>query len=234
MQAYALLDDAEQAERSPPSASAPTTLVSFLTPIAKACLTEWSIENTYNALQCFGGHGYIHEHGMEQLRARRPHHHAVRRHHRHPGAGPDRPQDRVHAGRRAEAVHRRDAKRSRSSTKATPRWPSSSRRCAPKCGEWGKLTIETLTRAAANPEELGAASTDYLFYSGYVVLAYWWARSVAAANASDRPQAFKDAKRDTARFYFARILPRTLAHKAAIEAGAGTLMAMPDEGFGAH
>ena len=60
------------------------------------------------------------------------------------------------------------------------------------------------------------------------------ARSVAAANASDRPQAFKDAKRDTARFYFGRILPRTLAHKAAIEAGAGTLMAMPDEGFGAY
>ncbi len=29
--------------------------------------TEWGIENTYNALQCFGGHGYIHEHGMEQL-----------------------------------------------------------------------------------------------------------------------------------------------------------------------
>ena len=37
-------------------------------------------------------------------------------------------------------------------------------------------------------QELGAASTDYMFYSGYVVLAYWWARSVAAANAS-RPTA---------------------------------------------
>jgi hypothetical protein len=50
--------------------------------------------------------------------------------------------------------------------------------------EWGKLTIDVLQRAASNPEELGAASTDYLFYSGYVVLAYWWARSVAAADAS--------------------------------------------------
>ena len=102
-----------------------------------------------------------------------------------------------------------------------------------KCGEWGKLTLDVLQRAAGNPEELGAASTDYLFYSGYVVLAYWWARSVAAADASDRPQAFKDAKRETARFYFARILPRTLAHKAAIESGAASLMSMPDAGFGA-
>src|SRR3546814_4300904 len=31
------------------------------------CLTEWSIESTYNALQCFGGHGYVREWGMEQL-----------------------------------------------------------------------------------------------------------------------------------------------------------------------
>jgi hypothetical protein len=73
--------------------------------------------------------------------------------------------------------------------------------------------------------ETGAAAYDYLFYSGYVALAYWWARSVAAADASERPQAFKDAKRETARFYFARLLPRTLAHKAAIESGAAPLMA---------
>ena len=67
-----------------------------------------------------------------------------------------------------------------------------------------------------------------------MVLAYWWARSVAAANVSGRPQAFKDAKRDTARFYFARLLPRTLAHKAAIESGAAPLMSMPADAFGAE
>ena len=100
-----------------------------------------------------------------------------------------------------------------------------------KCGEWGKLTLDVLQRAAGNPEELGAASTDYLFYSGYVVLAYWWARSVAAADASERPQAFKDAKRETARFYFARLLPRTLAHKAAIESGVANLMALDEAAF---
>ena len=42
-------------------------LLGFLTPIVKACLTEWGVECTYHALQCFGGHGYIHEHGMEQF-----------------------------------------------------------------------------------------------------------------------------------------------------------------------
>ena len=103
-----------------------------------------------------------------------------------------------------------------------------------KSAEWQQLTIDIGRRAMANADEIGAAAYDYLFYSGYAALAYWWARSVAAADASERPQAFKDAKRETARFYFARILPRTLAHKAAIESGAGSLMAMPVDAFGAE
>jgi hypothetical protein len=53
-----------------------------------------------------------------------------------------------------------------------------------------------------------------------------WARSVAAANASSQSEAFKQAKRDTAAFYFARMLPRCLTHKAAIEAGVATLPAI--------
>jgi hypothetical protein len=64
------------------------------------------------------------------------------------------------------------------------------------------------------------------------VLAYFWARSVAAADASAQSADFKQAKRSTARFYFARILPRTLTHAAILRASADTLMAMPDSQFG--
>jgi hypothetical protein len=85
----------------------------------------------------------------------------------------------------------------------------------------------------ANPEEVGAASYDYLMYSGYVALAYWWARSAAAAHASSQSQAFKQAKLETARFYFARILPRTLTHAAAIGAAASTLTALDEAAFDA-
>jgi hypothetical protein len=92
-----------------------------------------------------------------------------------------------------------------------------------RAAEWQALTLDVARRAGSDPEEAGAAAYDYLMYSGYVVLAYWWARAVAAADASAQPAAFKAAKRDTARFYFARLLPRTLAHKAAIEAGAGAI-----------
>src|SRR5690606_5869836 len=102
-----------------------------------------------------------------------------------------------------------------------------------KAAEWQAVSEAIARRAAADPEEVGAASFDYLMYSGYVALAYWWARSVAAAEASSHSRSFKDAKRDTARFYFARLLPRTLAHKGAIESGAAPLMAPGEDSFGA-
>ena len=98
--------------------------------------------------------------------------------------------------------------------------------------EWQQLTLQVGQRAVSNPEEIGAAAYDYLFYSGYASLAYWWARSVAAARASTQSEAFKMAKLETARFYFARILPRTRMHAAAIASGAGPLMAMDADRFG--
>ncbi|WP_240126311.1 acyl-CoA dehydrogenase C-terminal domain-containing protein [Thermomonas alba] len=230
LHAYSLLDVAEKATDAGERERA-ETLVSWLTPISKACLTEWAIENTYNALQCFGGHGYIHEHGMEQY-AR-----DARITTLYEGTTGIQSLDLI--GRKTAATQGAGLKLFLAEVEAFAKQHEGDAALAEfiaplraKCEEWASLTRNVLQRAATNPEELGAASTDYLLYSGYVVLAYWWARSVAAANASQRPQPFKDAKRDTARFYFARVLPRTLAHKAAIDAGAGPLMALPDTGFG--
>ena len=230
LHAYSQLDIAARAD-DPAARQAAETLVGFLTPIAKACLTEWSIENTYNAMQCFGGHGYIAEHGMEQL-AR-----DARITTLYEGTTGIQSLDLI--GRKTAATGGAGLKLFLAEVDAFATAnadnPAATEFIAPlraKCGEWATLTEGVLQRAAANPEELGAASTDYLFYSGYVVLAYWWARSVVAAAASARPQGFKDAKRDTARFYFARMLPRTLAHKSAIESGAATLMALDEAGFG--
>ena len=230
LHAYSLLDaaaheaDAGDRERA-------DTLVSFLTPISKACQTEWSIENTYNALQCFGGHGYIAEYGMEQY-AR-----DARITTLYEGTTGIQALDLI--GRKTAATQGAGLKLFLGMVEQFAQQHESDATLAEfigplraKAAEWSELTTGILQRGAANPEELGAASHDYLFYSAYVVLAYWWARSVFAAEASSRPQAFKDAKRETARFYFARMLPRTLAHKAAIEAGAASLMALPAEAFG--
>lgn len=205
-------------------------LLGFLTPITKACLTEWGVECTYHALQCFGGHGYIAEHGMEQL-ARDARITTLyegttgiqaldlmgRKTMQLQGAGL-----RVFLGM-VEAfckAHEND--------EGLREFVEPLRAGA---GEWQALTLAIGKRAMADADEIGAAAYDYLFYSGYMALAYWWARSVAAADASSQPQAFKDAKRETARFYFTRILPRTLVHKTAIESGAAPLMAMDANHF---
>jgi len=228
--AYTQLDAAQSAGDAQVRADA-ETLVSFLTPIVKACLTEWSIECTYNAQQCFGGHGYIAEHGMEQL-AR-----DARITTLYEGTTGIQALDLI--GRKTALSQGAGLKLFLAEIQAfiaangdNPAVAEFLPVLGARANEWGTLTRSVLQRAAANPEELGAASWDYLFYSGYVALAYWWARAVAAAQASAHPDAFKQAKLETARFYYARILPRTLAHAASMESGAAPLMAMDAARFG--
>lgn len=84
-------------------------------------------------------------------------------------------------------------------------------------------------------EEVGAASVDYVMYSGYACLAYFWAdmARVAAEKlaAGTDEEGFYKAKLQTARFYFERILPRTRALVATMLSGANNLMEMADEDF---
>jgi hypothetical protein len=89
--------------------------------------------------------------------------------------------------------------------------------------QWGELTLEIGRKAVANPEEIGAAAVDYLFYSGYATLAYWWAQSVAIADIGQQSAEFKRQKLETARFFFARLLPRVNQHAAGIRAGVASL-----------
>jgi alkylation response protein AidB-like acyl-CoA dehydrogenase len=218
---------ASEAERK-----AADDLLGFLTPIVKGCLTEWGVECSYHALQCFGGHGYIAEHGMEQL-AR-----DARITTLYEGTTGIQALDLM--GRKTMQLHGAGLKvflgMVQTFCEQQVGNPAMAEFIAPlmeKAQEWQALTIAIARRAAVDPEEIGAAAHDYLFYSGYVALAYWWARSVAAAEASTQPQAFKDAKRETARFYYARLLPRTLAHRAAIESGTAPLLALDEAAFDA-
>ncbi|MGO4550459.1 acyl-CoA dehydrogenase C-terminal domain-containing protein [Lysobacter sp. 2RAF19] len=206
-------------------------LLGFLTPIVKACLTEWGVECTYHALQCFGGHGYIAEHGMEQL-AR-----DARITTLYEGTTGIQALDLM--GRKVMQQQAAGLQvflgmiESFCDTHAGD--ASLAEFIEPlraKAAEWQALTMQVGQRAVGDADEVGAAAYDYLFYSGYVALAYWWARSVAAADASSQSAAFKASKRETARFYFARLLPRTSAHALAIASGVAPLMAMPAARFG--
>lgn len=44
------------------------------------------------------------------------------------------------------------------------------------------LIMAIVERVVCDLEEIGAAVYDYLFYSGYVVLVYWWVWIVAVVD----------------------------------------------------
>ncbi|MFC4819277.1 acyl-CoA dehydrogenase C-terminal domain-containing protein [Dokdonella ginsengisoli] len=206
-------------------------LVSFLTPIVKGLLTEAGIECTYHALQVFGGHGFIVENGMEQF-AR-----DARITTLYEGTTQIQANDLL--GRKVMQLQGVGLKHFLAEIGAFCAAHANDAALAEFAGplgkaakEWGELTLELGKRAGANAEEIGAAAYDYLFYSGYIALAYLWARSVAAADTSKQSQEFRDAKRLTARFYFARILPRIHTHAAAMRSGAANLLEMADAQFG--
>ncbi|MGQ4661379.1 acyl-CoA dehydrogenase C-terminal domain-containing protein [Lysobacter sp. F6437] len=206
-------------------------LLGFMTPIVKACLTEWGVECTYHALQCYGGHGYIAEHGIEQL-AR-----DARITTLYEGTTGIQALDLL--GRKVMQLQGAGLQVFLGMVEAFCKEHEGNAAVAEfiaplrdKAGEWQRLTMQIGQRAVADADEVGAAAYDYLMYSGYVALAYWWARSVAASEASSQPEGFKAGKRETARFYFARILPRTLAHAAAMESGTAPLMTLDAGQFG--
>ena len=97
------------------------------------------------------------------------------------------------------------------------------------------MTTKVGMAAMKNPDEVGAASVDNLMYSGYIILAYLWLRMALVAQAQleagDGDADFHRGKLATSAFYFKRLLPRTAAHRAAIEAGSDCLMTLPAESF---
>ncbi len=101
--------------------------------------------------------------------------------------------------------------------------------------EWGSITMKIGMKAMQNRDEVGAASVDYLMYSGYVVFAYFWAKMAQIAqaklNEDTSEEAFYKAKIATARFYYQRMLPRTNSLVATMLSGSDNLMELNEENF---
>jgi alkylation response protein AidB-like acyl-CoA dehydrogenase len=221
--AYAALQgDIEARHPEPQARKDAGELLSFLIPIAKGLLTEAAQECTKEALQIFGGHGYIAEHGMEQFVR------DARIITLYEGTTQIQALDLL--GRKVMQLQGAGLKHFLGEISAFCQAHQDNDTLKPFIGPlaiaaktWGDLTQAIARNAQANPEELGAAAVDYLYLSGYVTLAYCWARSVLAAEGSRLSPDGKQAKRDTATFYFSRILPRIHMHKAAIDAGVATL-----------
>lgn len=209
------------------------TLLGLLTPIVKAFLTEVSFESTNEGVQIYGGHGFIKEWGMEQLVR------DARITRLYEGTTGIQALDLL--GRKVLMSQGQSlkvfTKEIHKFCKAEAENPDLKEFIEPLAKlniEWGELTMGVGMRAMQDREEVGAASVDYLMYSGYVTLAYLFARAVKQASASlgGDDKAFYTAKMNTARFYYQRLMPRTKAHAQMIQAGAASLMAISSKDFG--
>ena len=92
-----------------------------------------------------------------------------------------------------------------------------------------QATAEVAQRGLRDPNEAGAAATDYLRLFGLTALAFAWARMAAIALGKD--DAFYKAKLATARFFMQRILPETSSLAAKCLAGGESLKAFEDAAF---
>ena len=85
-----------------------------------------------------------------------------------------------------------------------------------------------------NPENAGAASTDYMHLFGLTGLAYMWALMAKAAQgkiAAGDADPFYANKLTVGRYFLDRVLPEGGAHLAKMKAGSEAMMALPAEAF---
>ena len=205
------------------------TLLAVLTPIAKGFLSEVSLEATSHGIQVLGGHGYVKDYGLEQEYR-------------------DTRITAIYEGTTGiQGLDLLGRKILGSGGKILEPLAEEIRTfCTNNAGsahvdateasldEWLKLTGIIGSAASEDPDEVNAAGVDYLMFGGYTTLAYCWAKiAKAAQTAIDSGSAdagFYEAKLQTARFYFERILPRTQTLATTIQSGANNLMSI-DENF---
>lgn len=206
------------------------TLAALMTPLAKAFFTDIGFENTVAGQQVFGGHGFIREWGQEQLVR------DTRISQIYEGTNGVQAMDllaRKVAGSKGEmmSVFLDEV---RTYIKATNAEHMSEfiKPLEQAVNDLAELTELILSKAQNNPNELGCAANDYLHIFGYTAMAYIWARMVEVSyEKKSSDETFFESKIYTARYYFARLLPRRHSLIAAVNAGSGPLFDFRDELF---
>jgi len=201
-------------------------LVALLTPIVKAFVSDNTFETTNLALQCFGGHGFIKEWGMEQF---------VR----------DARINMIYEGTNSIQALDLLARKvlSDGGAKLKKFGKLMQQFIAENAGDESmkefieplmdigdkvtKLTGEIGMKAMKNPEEATAAAVPYQRVVGHMVYAYFWAKMAKVALAKQSSgDGFYTAKLATARFYFAKLLPETAGYIRQARAGSDVVMGL--------
>jgi hypothetical protein len=200
--------------------------VALLTPIIKSFITDNAWIATSEAMQVFGGHGYIAEWGMEQY-VRDSRINMI-----YEGTNTIQSLDLL--GRKVLMDNGAKLKKFGAQVQAFVEENGTDEAMAEfitPLADLGdkvtKLTMEIGMKAFQNQDEVGAACVPYLRVVGHMVYAYFFARMAKIALEKESGgDKFYASKLGTARFYFARLLPETAMLIRQARSGASNLMAL--------
>lgn len=209
-------------------------LVALLTPIVKAYLTDMGTEIANESLQCYGGHGYIAEWGMEQYVR------DARIAQIYEGTNGIQALDLV--GRKMGQGFGRLLRRFFHPVQdfiekhqADEHLQEFIFPLAKSLAKLQQSTAMIAQKGLKNPDEAGAASSDYLRQFALVALAYMWCLMVKTAQekleAGEGDKDFYESKIKTARFFMQRMLPEADARFKMVLAGADSLMDIEEDAF---
>ena len=191
----------------------------LLTPVVKAFLTDRGLDCAVLGQQVLGGHGYVKEWGMEQI---------VR----------DARIGQIYEGTNGvqaiDLVGRKVLRDGGSTLKdllaeisATAVAEEFVQPLAEACRRLASATDSVVSRSKHDANLAGAVSVDFLDFVGLTLCAWMWARMASCAPNDD----FGAAKRATARYFYARLLPQTLGLEHSIKAEADAVMSLPASSF---
>ncbi|MBV8573537.1 MAG: acyl-CoA dehydrogenase C-terminal domain-containing protein [Acetobacteraceae bacterium] len=206
----------------------------LMTPIVKALFTDLGFETANLAVQVYGGHGYVRDHGVEQYVR------DARICMIYEGTNGIQALDLVgrklpaNAGRLLRTFFQ-PVSEYIETLKDHPEMGALVQSLARAFGTLQLATEHIAQAGTRDPEEAGAAATDYLRLFGVVALGFMWTRTAEIAarkrGAAKGDARFYEAKLTTARFYMERILPQAGALYLSIKAGKAAMMALKEEAF---
>jgi alkylation response protein AidB-like acyl-CoA dehydrogenase len=201
-------------------------MLSLLTPIVKAFLTDNGFQSTVMCQQVFGGHGFIKEWGMEQFVR------DARINMIYEGTNTIQSLDLL--GRKVLGNNGATLRKFGKLVAKLVEEEGVNEKMAEFINpiaylgdQMTKFTTEIGFKGFQNPDEVGAAAVDYLRVAGHLVFGYFWARMAQVALreiAAGNKDPFYAAKLQTARFYFAKLFPETATLMRTARAGSKVLM----------
>ena len=209
-------------------------IVGLLTPVIKGYFTDKGFETAVEAQQVYGGHGYVREWGMEQYVR------DARIAQIYEGTNGIQAMDLVgrKLGRKGGKPLMAFAQMVTEEIAAAKDYEALkplAEKLEKAGGELQAATMWLMQNGLENPNNAGAGAVPYMHLMGIVSLGLMWLKMARAAqeklaNGAAGDQ-FYEAKLTTARYYMDRYLPDAGALRRKLEAGAESMMALPEDAF---